>query len=530
MRPQKSCTSCYKRKQKCDLTYPCARCIKIGATCQYLNQNEKHAIGYINTKDIERLEKKWNMVEVLAQNLKSIIEGNNRYPSISSITMNRKMPELIMNLGKRQNFSPYVVKLCNTRIEQELLNIYFKYHHPTQPFLNEFRVRSMIFSQELEDRILLSAICAIALKIYNYLKRLPLLEIDNNPYYQYTKKFLSKRKEPSLNVLQAMMLLIFMEMGHSRPFKAFCLSTEAIKIGQILGLHNLNVNQSPFELTDTEMESIKSWVHCLTLDTLTSLFQSKPSHFKNNESLLKNTINKELEGLYMLILPCHKEKEYLFVHSFHYMVKLKSSIIWINNALQSGSYSIKQVYYELLGLIQAMKLAFFQHSIQMEDEVLNMVHDITIDDSTFISNLVLAALKISFSLFANFLIYKVTELGDEADSIISIEYRSKAYLDSIKLYQLLSLTEKRYCTLLSKDFSKVIYGSDFCYCLGLEIAILCHQSDTTTSSKSFAVECQKIQHEFSVFWPLIQNPLTKSQMMKVHVPDSIVPPTPNYNT
>ncbi|KAI9294717.1 hypothetical protein K502DRAFT_349702 [Neoconidiobolus thromboides FSU 785] len=529
MRPRKSCVSCHKRKQKCDLSYPCTRCTNLEIDCKYLNCRED-LMDDINDKDIKRLNKKWNKMKRLLHNCKSVIsslpENNGPISSISTTSRKNQMHESLINSAKKQSYITKDMELMNTETELKLIDIYFKYHHPAQPFLCELRVRSIIYSQDLADQTLISAIYAVALKVYNYLNKLPLLEIDNNPYFRHSSSLLSQYKEPSLSVFQAMILLEFLEMGHSRPFKAFCISAEAIKIGQILGLHNLDTTKNPSELTDVEMESIKSWTHCLSLDMLVSLFHSKPSHTKNNESLLDNIIDKDLGQMYKHSIPCHKEKEYLFVNFFHHMVKMKSSAFWINNSLQNGNYNTKEIHKKLNEILTSVKLVFPQYPIQHEDEVLNMVNHATIDDYTFISNLTMVAFKLSLTLLANFIIYKITELGDQADFLISIEYHSQARLDSIKLYKLITLTEERYSTLLSEESKKIIYGSHFCYCLGLELAMLSHQGDTNACSKKFIAECQKKQQEFSAFYPIIKDPLAKNQMMKVHIPGSIIPLTP----
>ncbi|KAI9294720.1 hypothetical protein K502DRAFT_361091 [Neoconidiobolus thromboides FSU 785] len=472
-------------------------------------------------------------MEELVENFKSIInsppESNNSNSSISTITTSGKIPELTMDSDKIYSSSPQTIELTNTRIELELIDIYFKYHHPALPFLWEPRVRSTINNQDLGDQTLISAICTIALKIHNYLKRLPLLEIDDNPYYQRTRRLLAKEKKPSLSVLQAMLLLEFMEMGHSRPFRAFCISAEAIKMGQILGLHNLNVLKSPSELTEAEIEPIKCWVHCLSLDMLTSLFYSKPTHTRNNQSPLENRFIRNLGETYRYNTPSRYEKEYIYIHFFHHMVKVKRSTFFVNSVLQSGSYNTKEVYMNLIQLIESMKLDVFD--LLYDSKIVLTLEDCKqMDDYAFISNLTLASFKASFNLLANYLVYKVSELGDDADVLLSMEHYLKARSGSIELYSLLSRSEERYVAIVGKELGKVIYGTHFCYCLGLEVAMLCHQDDPTLASKKFINLCLLKQQEFSVFWPLIKNPLTKNQMMRLHIPSSIVPPTPDYHT
>ncbi|KAI9294715.1 hypothetical protein K502DRAFT_324687 [Neoconidiobolus thromboides FSU 785] len=522
MRPQRSCVNCKKRKQKCDLMLPCSRCIKLGVECTFLSSKPKEKaklIPKILQKDAIRLEKKWSQLESMVKkyHLDELITDNTPLsdPVLTPETSSSSCAELEENMTVKKLFY-YPSK--DIPKEYHLVNVFFVYHHNTFPYLNEDRVRKIVVSGDERDMTLISAICSFALKTYEFLLGEEISSIDINPYYKKTRRLLTSDFKPSLSLLQATLISHTMETGNAHPIKSSCLSAECIKMGQILNLHTMNLDLDASKLNDYEKERVKTWIQCLNLDQLSSLFCGKPAYNRLTDltSIDNDLVHRLINSNSNFILN-RQEREYILCQIFYHMVKIKSKLFELNKILTERNYNYEEIRNNLKKIIERID------EINIIDKTANPHFDsININEAFhpnihYLSYLSLFTFKHTLSTVAHYLLYQLLETGSSSDAIESIKHHSLAKAEGIALIEKIKGAEERFEKLLMNGKGKVIYACHFCPSLGIEWAMLPHVTEQNVCSKKFIGLCSDIFKDFGVFWPTINNLTCRRRISNINL-------------
>ncbi|KAI9291765.1 hypothetical protein K502DRAFT_344423 [Neoconidiobolus thromboides FSU 785] len=168
--------------------------------------------------------------------------------------------------------------MCSLDNIKELVETFFKFQNRAEYLIAPEKEPVLLKSQTVQSMILKYSLCAAVLNLYNCLNKLPYISLKNNSYYRICKSMIKEGKyEPSLEIVQALSVCMFLEMGNGEVYQSSLTNMEGVRIGQILSLH-LSENMCQNELFITnQLESYITWVRCVAQDRMVSLYYSRPS-------------------------------------------------------------------------------------------------------------------------------------------------------------------------------------------------------------------------------------------------------------